>query len=66
MTRWQTKEREGQLTIEQVLDLAVAVRQGLLLLDPVRALSLELGLEGLLHLLELLELRLVLVRQLLG
>ena len=55
----QAEEREEQLTIEHVLDLAVAVGQSLLALDPVRALSLELGLEGLLRVLELLQLRLV-------
>ena len=48
--------------MEHVLNLAKAGRQGLLLLDPVRALSFELGLKGLLRILAFLQLRLVLVR----
>mgnify|MGYP005845964649 CR=1 FL=1 len=69
MTSQPVKEREGQLTIEQVLYLAVALRQGLLLVCPLRALGLEFNFKGLLRILELLQLRLVLVRlvsQLLG
>ena len=61
--------RREQLTVDQVLDLPIAGVQELLLLGPVRALSLELVLEEVLAILQLLDLRLVplrLGRQLLG
>ena len=61
-TNRQEEEGKEQLTIEHVLDLAVADRQGHLLVNPVRAMSLKLSLESLLRVLELLQLRLVLVR----
>ena len=60
-TNRQEEEGKKQLTIEHVLDLAIVGRQGLLLVNPVRAMSLELGLESLLRVFELLQLRLVLV-----
>ena len=63
------RTRKEQRTIEQILDLDVAGLQGFLRVNPVRALTLELGLESLLPVLELLQLRLMgvrLVSQLLG
>ena len=58
--------RREQLTVDQVLDLPIASVQELLLLGPVRALSLELVLEEVLAILQLLDLRLVPLRQLLS
>ena len=58
-TNRQEEEGKKQLTIEHVLDLAIVGRQGLLLVNPVQAMSLELGLESLLRVFELLQLRLV-------
>ena len=63
------KTRKEQRTFKQILDLDVAGLQGFLRVNPVRALTLELGLECLLPVLELLQLRLMgvcLVSQLLG
>ena len=42
----QAEGREGQLTIEHVLDLAVAVGQNFLPLGPARTFGLGLGMNG--------------------
>ena len=60
--RRQTKERRRQLTVDHVLDPAVAVIQRPLRIGPVQALSLKLGLEERFLVLQLLDLRLVLLR----
>ena len=56
------RTRKEQRTVEQILDLDVAGLQGFLRVNPVRPLTLELGLESLLRVLELLQLRLMGVR----